>query len=195
MQSLGEERAKGLPPVRVEEKTEGNYNGKGLSVLRTRPRDGERGQPFQPAYASSLAGQSSECPNRCGRWIYLQGPCVHEVPEVRLRQESGLGSLTLRGRNEREAVRNPSGFRLFLCLPISFSPGARFTPPSFASSPPQRSCGLVSLVCVFYRNRKQRTNPCFGGRKNSGDMNGFPYAVFLGGSSAREPSAGRYNTI
>ena len=39
--SLGEERARSLPPVRVEEKTEGNYNGKGLSVLRTRPRDGE----------------------------------------------------------------------------------------------------------------------------------------------------------
>ena len=127
---------------------EGNYNGKGLSVLRTRSRDGERGQPFQSAHASSLAGQSSECPNRCGRWIYLQGPCVHEVPEVRLRQESGLGSLTLRGRNEREAVRNPSGFRLFLCLPISFSPGARFTPPP--SLHPRRSAPAASFPLFVY---------------------------------------------
>ena len=132
MQSLGEERARSLPPVRVEEKTEGNYNGKGLSVLRTRPRDGERGQPFQPTHASSLAGQSPECPDRCGRRIHLQGPRVHEVPEVRLRQKSGVGSLTLRGRNERKTVRNPSGFRLFLC-----------------PSPPQYPCCLVSLIRVF----------------------------------------------
>ena len=141
---------------------EGNYNGKGLSVLRTRSRDGERGQPFQPAHASSLAGQSSECPDRCGRWLHLQGPRVHEVSEVRLRQKSGVGSLILRGRNEREAVRNPSGFRLFLCLPIFMSPWER------ASSPLQRPRGLVSLIRVFYRNRKQRTNPCSEGVKIRG---------------------------
>lgn len=170
MQSLGEERSRSPPLVRVEEKTEGNYNGKGLSVLRTRSRDGERGQPFQPAHASSLAGQSSERPDRCGRRLHLQGPRVHEVSEVRLRQKSGVGSSLICWDGTKE--KRCGILRDSVCF--SVSAGAPFGPrfllrfvPAAAPLRPRFPHSCISFMYSTVIGNKGQT-PAWRARETGG---------------------------
>ena len=84
--------------IRVKFKGQGgNNNGKDLSVVWTWACGGQRGQPFEPAYPPSLAGQSSDRKDRRGRRNDVQGSCLFEVPEVRVRQKSGKGVTKMRG--------------------------------------------------------------------------------------------------
>ena len=69
-----------------------------ISLHRRAPlRVSSRGDPmciffFLAQMQICTLGQSSERPDRCGRRIHLQGPRMHEMSEIRLRQKSGLGS-------------------------------------------------------------------------------------------------------
>jgi hypothetical protein len=87
-------RERGFPvPAGQEE----SINGKGLSVLRTRSRHGERGKPLEPAHAPSLADQPSEREDRRWRRKYHEGPRLREMPEVRFREKGGKRLRKMRG--------------------------------------------------------------------------------------------------
>ena len=87
---------------------EGKVDGKSLSVVRAGARRRKRGQPFKPAHASSLDGQSSEREDRHGRRDDLQGPRLRQVPEVRFHQESRDGLVQQKSKQKAGPIVGPA---------------------------------------------------------------------------------------